>query len=82
MFVLRVGSINSQLLKQRLQHLFQAQAYALPEGVLVKMTCYTGAYTGAYATASICWLLEQVVPFNAHFFKRIHEDAAVSGRSV
>ncbi|SIQ89976.1 NUDIX hydrolase [Pontibacter lucknowensis] len=43
--------------------IFQAQADSHPDGVQVKMTCYTGAYTGTIAAASeieeIVWLKYQ-----------------------
>lgn len=39
---------------------FQAQAHGQPEGVLVKMTCYTGKYRGRIQAASeiaeVVWL--------------------------
>jgi 8-oxo-dGTP pyrophosphatase MutT (NUDIX family) len=44
---------------QRL-HVFEAQAHGQPEGVLVRMTCYTGDYTGELRPAAeieeIAWL--------------------------
>ncbi|WP_299762007.1 NUDIX domain-containing protein [uncultured Pontibacter sp.] len=40
--------------------IFQAQADSHPEGIQVKMTCYTGAYTGTLLPASeiaeVVWL--------------------------
>ena len=44
----------------RLLHVFEAQAHGKPEGVLVRMTCFTGDYDGELRPASeieeIAWL--------------------------
>jgi len=44
----------------RLLHVFEAQAHGKPEGVLVRMTCFTGDYDGELQPASeieeIAWL--------------------------
>lgn len=41
-------------------HVFEAQAHGQPEGVLVRMTCFTGDYDGALTTAAeieeLAWL--------------------------
>ena len=40
--------LNVNIDKNTLKHLgvFEAQAHGQPDGVFVKMTCYTGSYTG------------------------------------
>lgn len=53
-------SINLIEDSTRFLGVFQAQADSHPDGVLVQMTCYTGAYTGTIAAASeieeVVWL--------------------------
>lgn len=46
--------LNVSILQDSIQYFgtFQAQAHGHPEGVIVKMTCYTADYTGQLQAAS------------------------------
>ena len=60
---------------------FEAQADSHPEGILVKMTCYTAEYTGELKASSeiewVEWLnyadLERVSAFDKIIFKQLKE---------
>ncbi len=75
--------LSVDLLPESLQHLgnFEAQAHGHPEGVVVKMQCYTGDYQGELKASaeieSFAWLgyedRSKVSPVDKIIFDWLHE---------
>lgn len=67
------------------QHMgtFEAQAHGQPDGVIVRMTCYTADYRGTLAASheieELIWLnyadRDRVAPVDKIIFDRLHEQA-------
>ena len=63
--------------------IFEAQAHGQPEGVFVKMTCYSGGYTGELKASAeikaIRWFAysdkDQVVGVDKLIFDHLHQNA-------
>jgi 8-oxo-dGTP pyrophosphatase MutT (NUDIX family) len=76
------------VLPQTVSHLgtYEAQAHGQPDGVIVRMTCYTGDYRGTLAPSSeieeVVWLSyadrDRVAPVDQLIF----DDLRASGRLV
>jgi len=72
-----------RLMPESIRHLgiFEAQAHGKPEGTIVRMTCYTGEYTGTLAPAAeieeLAWFTygdrERVAPVDKIIFDRLKE---------